>query len=93
MGKDENEKGLEELTISKGTIIHLNSIPFELSEDTKVLGLQSNLELAFSLNQDKDDFNQSVHSVSSRKVAQEREDPCASLTTSNLSFLSKQDDK
>ena len=39
-------KELEELTIPKGTVIHLRSIPFELPEDTKVLGLKSNLELA-----------------------------------------------
>lgn len=57
MANDENEEELEELTISKGTIIHLNSIPFELSEDTKVFGLQSNLDFAF--NQDKTFSNQS----------------------------------
>lgn len=41
-----NTKNLEELTIPKGTVIHLRGIPFELPEDTKVLGLQSNLDLA-----------------------------------------------
>ncbi|MFV7791270.1 hypothetical protein ACNSOP_09075 [Aliarcobacter lanthieri] len=84
-------KELETLTISKGTNIHLNGIPFELSEDAKVLGLQSNLDLAN--NQDKAFLSQSVHSVLSLKVAQERELPCASFTTSNLSFLSRQCDK
>ncbi|MFW3325350.1 hypothetical protein ACN9JZ_03500 [Aliarcobacter butzleri] len=84
-------KELEILTISKGTLIHINGIPFELSEDAKVLGLQSNLHLAN--NQDKAFFSQSVHSVLSPKVAQERELPCASLITSSLSFESMQDDK
>lgn len=38
---------VEELILKKGTIIHLHGIPFELPEDTTVLGLQSNLDLAY----------------------------------------------
>lgn len=45
MPKD-NKQELEELTIPKGTIVKINGIPFELPEDTKVLGLESNLRLA-----------------------------------------------
>ena len=39
---------LENVVVPKGTLIHLNGIPFELPEDTTVLGLESNLELALN---------------------------------------------
>ena len=38
----------EFITIPKGTVIKIKGIPFELKEDTKVLGLESNYKLALS---------------------------------------------
>lgn len=86
-----NTKDLEELTIPKGTVIHLRGIPFELPEDTKVLGLQSNLDLAN--NQDNAVFNQSLPFLLIPCQAASLDIPVASLTTSSLSFESIQDDK
>ncbi len=37
------------MVIEKGTVIHLNGIPFKLSEDTQVLGNDENLKLAKEL--------------------------------------------
>ena len=37
------------MVIEKGTVIHLNGIPFKLSEDTHVLGNDESLKLAKEL--------------------------------------------
>ena len=37
---------MEKFILEKGTIVKLSGLPFELSEDTIVLGLRSNLEIA-----------------------------------------------
>ena len=37
------------MVIEKGTVIHLNGIPFKLSEDTQVLSNDENLKLAKEL--------------------------------------------
>ena len=37
------------MIIKKDTLIHLNGIPFKLTEDTKVLGGEENLKLALEL--------------------------------------------
>lgn len=84
-------KELEELTIPKGTVIHLKGIPFELPEDTKVLGLKSNFELAnYPCSAS---ISQSEHSFDNPFQAPPREAPVASLRTNNLSFPSTQDDR
>ena len=38
-----------DMVIEKGTVIHLNGIPFKLSEDTQVLGSDESLKLAKEL--------------------------------------------
>ncbi|OCL99546.1 hypothetical protein AAX29_00587 [Aliarcobacter thereius] len=89
-------KKLEELIISKGTIIHLNGIPFELSQDTNVLGLQSNLDLALNWsNQDcsSASFSQVEHSVDNPTHAASADRPVANPRTSKESLLSKQEFK
>ncbi len=89
-------KELETLTISKGTLIHINGIPFELSKDTKVMGLQSNLDLVLKWSNQfcsSAFFSQSEHSLLSPLQAASAEVPVASLITSSLSFESMQDDK
>ncbi|MCG3655984.1 hypothetical protein L5F23_04565 [Aliarcobacter butzleri] len=84
-------KELETLTISKGTLIHINGIPFELSKDTKVMGLQSNLDLAFNLNQSNELYShleQSGEKLPTHRASQD--EPVASLTINNLSLPSIQ---
>jgi len=39
---------LEKLIAPKGTIIQINGFPFELPQDTNILGLQENLDLALN---------------------------------------------
>mgnify|MGYP003590760724 CR=1 FL=1 len=34
----------DDLVIPKGTLIHVNGIPFELRDDTTVIGTQANLD-------------------------------------------------
>ena len=45
---NEDKDSIETIVIPKGTLIHLNGIPFRLKGDTKVLGLMSNYKLALS---------------------------------------------
>lgn len=89
-------KKLEELTISKGTIIHLNGIPFELSKDTDVLGLKDNLNLALNWsNQDCSSacFSQVEHSVDNPTHAASADEPVDNPRTSKVSLVSKQEFK
>ena len=57
----------EFITIPKGTVIKIKGIPFELKEDTKVLGLESNYKLALS--QSEHCLSKPVH-VESRQCHQ-----------------------
>ncbi|MFX4154257.1 hypothetical protein ACOL23_04860 [Aliarcobacter butzleri] len=82
---------LENIVVPKGTLIHINGIPFELPEDTTVLGLQSNLDLAFNLNQSNELYShleQSGEKLPTHRASQD--EPVANLTTNNLSLSSRQ---
>lgn len=85
------KKELENIVVPKGTLIHINGIPFELSQDTNVLGLQSNLELAFSLNQSNESYShleQVGEKLPTHRASQD--EPVANLTINNLSLSSMQ---
>lgn len=82
---------LENVVVPKGTLIHINGIPFELPEDTTVLGLQSNLELAFKLNQSSESYShleQAGEKLPTHRASQE--EPVDNLTINNLSLISMQ---
>ncbi|MCT7489105.1 hypothetical protein N5T63_09365 [Aliarcobacter cryaerophilus] len=90
------KKEVEELKISKGIIIHLNGIPFELNQDTKVLGLKDNLNLALNWsNQDCSSacFSQFEQSVDNPTHAASADEPVDNPRTSKVSLVSKQDSK
>jgi|GEM_PF-3089498 len=72
---------LEKLIAPKGIIIQINGFPFELPQDTNILGLQENLDLALNWkpscgpnsltwipNFYKEFANQSIEAVSSPNV-------------------------
>lgn len=44
---------METVTLPKGTIVKFQGIPFELPEDTPVIGTQKNLEYAQQLRAEK----------------------------------------
>ena len=43
---------MENLIIKKGTLIHFQGLPFELPEDTEVLGNKNNLAMAEKFEQE-----------------------------------------
>ena len=40
---------LDQIFVPKGTLIHIDSMPFEIKEDTYVLGFNENAELTTQL--------------------------------------------
>lgn len=44
-------KNLEVLKLDAGTLIHVNGIPFQLTSETDVLGVKSNLDIAADLSE------------------------------------------